>query len=70
MEPTRRARQAVYPSSWPRSQDHYILGRWIEMRSAASSSFYGNDGERKFVCCWYTGPRWIGRRGTEATALV
>src|SRR5215211_516966 len=36
IEPTRWARQAAYPSSWPRSQDHYILERWIDMRSAAS----------------------------------
>jgi hypothetical protein len=46
MEPTRWARQAAYLSSWPRSQDHYILGWWIDMRSAASNSSYGNDGKR------------------------
>src|SRR5215211_5015347 len=57
IELTRWARKAGYPSSWPRSQDHYILGRWIDIRSAASNSFYGNDGERKFVCCWHTQPR-------------
>src|SRR5215218_336174 len=54
IEPTRPAHQAAYPSSWPRSQDHCNLGRWIDMGSAASNSFYGDDGERKSVCCWYT----------------
>ena len=29
------------------------------MGSAASNSFYGDDGERKFVCCWYTERRKI-----------
>src|SRR5215211_772983 len=68
IEPTRWARQAAYPSSWPRSQDHYILGRWIDMRSAASNSFYGDDGERKFVCCWYTERRGA-RRARRQSAV-
>jgi hypothetical protein len=70
MEPTRWACQAAYLSFWPRSLDHYILGRWIEMRSVASNSFCGSDGKRKYVCGWCTRLRVFRRAKRREHSLL